>query len=519
MNRSVLIVIVDFLLISLLVFANLDNPNLPAAEEAPRKTALPSPTSRQQDVMDVLKISLDKERSSREQLDEQLRETQAKLQTREQVLGDREKLMREAEQMLRQKAAEAARLASERAAMERQVKANQESVAELQSRLTNTLTEASASRQHLEAVRNDLLAREQEEAILKRKLAELESNREAAEAEKQRLANQLEEAETEKRLVARQLEEAETEKSRVATQLKVAETEKLMVRQQLDSVQDEVQVERQEKAKLQEHAVKMQEHATKLAEGVTALAEKSGELTEEIREHRPLAPNTIFSDFVTNRVQADFRAVRSGVFGREINREKEAKTVLVRQGNQVYAIYHVNDTPLTFSFPGVDWDWLIANLRRGQTSARLEKISFLAMDPRVVLAPISEAKARELGSKIYSMPTDPFKFQEAILVGASEGYYGECTFQLDSENPQYVRMQRERFSRLSGKFAPSSGDLVFTKGGELLGLMVNKEYCLLLTQFSPAYHLQTGIGIGEQKTGQLLSQLFGQVARMPAKLQ
>ena len=81
------------------------------------------------------------------------------------------------------------------------------------------------------------------------------------------------------------------------------------------------------------------------------------------------------------------------------------------------------------------------------------------------------------------------------------------------------RMQRERFSWLVGKFAPSSGDLVFTKGGELLGLMVNKEYCLLLTEFTPAYHVQTGIGIGDQRTGVLLSQLYGQVARMPSKLQ
>jgi hypothetical protein len=207
------------------------------------------------------------------------------------------------------------------------------------------------------------------------------------------------------------------------------------------------------------------------------------------------------------------------MFGREVNREKEAKTVLLRQGGQVYAIYHVNDTPLSLSFPGIDWDWLIGNLRHGNAVARIEKISFLAVDPRVIVVPVTEAKARELGTKIYSIPKDPYKFQDAILVGANEGYYGECKFQMDAENPQYVRMQRERFNWLVGKFAPSSGDLVFTKGGELLGLMVNKEYCLLLTEFTPAYHIQMGIGIGDQQTGVLLSQLYGQLSRMPVKLQ
>jgi hypothetical protein len=292
-----------------------------------------------------------------------------------------------------------------------------------------------------------------------------------------------------------------------------------LVREQLNLVQGDVQVERTEKAKIQEHATKLQEHATKLAEGVTALAEQSGELTKEIRENRPLAPNTVFHDFVTNRVRADFRAVRTGLLGREVNREKEAKTVLVRQGTQIYALYHVNDTPLTLSFPGMDWDWLIGNLRRGSAVVKIERVSFLALDPRVVVVPVSEAKARELGSKVYTLPEDPFKFQEAILVGADEGYYGECRFQLDAENPQYVRLPRERFSKLFGKFAPSSGDLVFTKSGELLGLMVNKDYCLLLTQFSPAYHIQMGVGIGEQQTGLLLSQLHSQVTRMPTKLQ
>lgn len=519
MNRSVLIVIVDFLLISLLAFSRLDQTEVPPETKAPAEIPPINLSSSRQDMAELLKVSLEKERASREQLDEQLRLTQAQLQIREQSLDERERAMREAERLLKQKADEAARLAKERAAMERQFQVTQASVAELQKQLTNTLTEASTSRQNLEAVRADLAAREQEEALLKRRLAQLEDDRKElaeerneSEEEKQLLAAQLEAVEVEKRLVREQTQ-------KLATQLEVAETEKRLVRERLSSVQGEVQVERQEKARLQEHAARLQEHATKLAEGVTALAEKSSELTDEIRENRPLPPNAVFNEFVTNRVLCDFRAVRSGVFGREINRQKESKTVLVRQDGQVYAIYHVNDTPLTFSFPGIDWDWLLANLRRGETVVRIDRVSFLAIDPRVVVVPIPEARARDLGTKIYPIPKDPFKFQQAILIGANEGYYGECTFQVDPDNAQYVRMQRERFSWLAGKFAPSSGDLVFTKGGELLGVMVNKEYCLLLTSFSPVHDIQMGVGLGNQKTGMLLSQLFGQIARMPARLQ
>ena len=109
MNRSVLIVIVDFLLISLLAFSRFDEPDV--VEKPITGTALPASATGRQDLVDVLKVSLDKERESREQLNEQLRQAQAQLQGREQVLTDREKLMREAEALLREKADEAARLA------------------------------------------------------------------------------------------------------------------------------------------------------------------------------------------------------------------------------------------------------------------------------------------------------------------------------------------------------------------------------------------------------------------------
>ena len=493
-------------------FSRFDDPDV--TEKPVTGATASAAASGRKDMVDVLKLSLDKERESREQLNEQLRQAQAQLQGREKVLGDRESLMREAEQLLRQKADESARLAKERAALQQQVASAQTGVSELQKQLANSLQQASESRQHLEAVRNDLETREQEEAILKRKLAELEKSRLAAEASRQ--AAEASRLAAEKSRLA-----AEAEKQQLAAQLQVAETEKRLVKEQLDTTQGEVLVERQEKAKLQEHTVqlqehanKLQEHATKLAEGVTVLAEKSGEPTQEIRENRPLAPNTVFNEFVTNRVRF-FRAVRSGVFGREIN----GKSILVRQREPGLRHLPCQRYSLELSFPGVDSDRLIGDLRRGAAVVRIDRISFLGADPRIVVVPVPEAKAHELGSKVYSLPKEPFKFQEAILVGANEGYYGECRFQMDADNPGYVHMQRERFSWLVGKFAPSSGDLVFTKSGELLGVMVNKDYCLLLTTFSPAYHIQMGIGIGEQQTGTLLAQFYGQVARMPLKLQ
>src|SRR5205085_5376608 len=128
---------------------------------------------------------------------------------------------------------------------------------------------------------------------------------------------------------------------KLASQLQLTEAEKRMT-------QEELQRSRQEKAKLAEQT-------GKLATGVTALAEKTENLTAEIRQNRALAPNSIYSDFQTNRVQSFVQASRHGIFGQAVDKQKESKTVLIQQGTNTFAILHIDDTPLSIGDPGLDW--------------------------------------------------------------------------------------------------------------------------------------------------------------------
>ena len=117
------------------------------------------------------------------------------------------------------------------------------------------------------------------------------------------------------------------------------------------------------------------------------------------------------------------------------------------------------------------------------------------------------------------MASDPFKFQEAVIVGANEGYYGECKFQIDTITPNYVKVDRSLLKGLFGKFNPSRGDLVLTKTGELLGIMVNGEYCVVLNKVTPTRKILLGGEIAGQQTGQMLSQLSDRLGAMPFRLQ
>src|SRR6185436_10461442 len=177
-------------------------------------------------------------------------------------------------------------------------------------------------------------------------------------------------------------------------------------------------------------------------------------------------------------------------------------------GSQNYALFHVEDTPLLLWNPGTDWRRLTAVLARGNVAFAGVRIAFLAQDPRVVVIPIGEAQAKQLGAKIYKVAPDPFKFQDAIIVGATEGYYGECKFQIDLATPQYVKVDRSLIRGMFGKFNPSRGDLVLSRTGEVLGIMVNAEYCAVLNKIVPTRTIQLGNEIASQQTGQLLAQLY-----------
>src|SRR4029077_1846427 len=126
---------------------------------------------------------------------------------------------------------------------------------------------------------------------------------------------------------------------------------------------------------------------------------------------------------------------------------------------------------------------------------------------------------RALGCKIYPLSATPFKFQDAVLVGTRDAYYGECKFEIDASTPHYLKLDHNFLKGLFGKFNPSRGDLVFSKTGELLGVMANGTYCLMLHNFETAATFQFGPDMRDQHTAQTLSAFYSRIIAMPFKLQ
>jgi hypothetical protein len=162
---------------------------------------------------------------------------------------------------------------------------------------------------------------------------------------------------------------------------------------------------------------------------------------------------------------------------------------------------------------------LTGALVRGGTTIPIRLLSFYQLDPRIVLIPVTQTEAKQLGGTPYRTSPDPYKFQDAIVVGAQEGYYGECSFQIDVSTPLYLKMDHNSLKGLFGKFNPSRGDLVFSRMGELLGVMANSTYCMMIKGFTPTATLQFAQDVRNQQPAETLGRLYTLISKLPSKLQ
>ena len=448
MNKTLLLIICDFLLLNLLALTSWEKAEPTAvAHPAPGQTADAGASSKDQDLVETMRLSLEDERSTRTELATQL-----------------------------------ASLESEKSTLASSLANTQQQASDLDRQLVAASQDASATKERLAQLQREFDAKQAEAAHQREQVAKLEK------------AN----AEARERIEG------------LAVAVKVAEQEKQIIRETAETYKQQAEAERQERQKVQATTVQ-------LAQGVGQLAEKSGELTREIRDNRPINANVLFNEFLANRVEVKIAAERDAVIGSG-RRESAANTVLVTDGRQTYAVLHIDDTPFSYQELSSNWLRIGAELSRGSGRDAATTLHFLSLDPRVLVVPVEPAQVALLGAKVYQLALEPFKFPDAMLVNQGGKGYGEVPFKLDPQQPAFVRMDNRFFKKLVGDFTPSRGDLVFSKTGELLGIMVSNSYCALLDNFLPARSIKLGDTSG-QETGRLLSEMASRYRSLPFRMQ
>jgi predicted nucleic acid-binding Zn-ribbon protein len=480
MNKTLLLIICDFLLLNLLALTRWDRMDEHPAGST-RQTAavierMGTAPAGDEDLVETLRLSLEEERASRDALTSDLEAAQARLSETSLTLAEREQLAQELRQGLAARERQAQELSERVAATQGELQAAQQ-------RIQLASQEAGQMRSQSQQLQQELAARQREAAELAARAEQLERDRQAAQQEIQSLT----------------------------IQTRVAEQERVALRETVDGLRGQVASERAERERLYEHT-------GKLAEGVTQLAGQSAELRQEIRSTVPVNANVLFSEFLENRVRASFEGSRQGPRG-PTPRAGTTQSVLVTDGAEVFAIFHVENTPLSLREAGADWLTLRGSLASENFIMPVPSLRFLSVDPRIVAVPVPPQTASQLGAKVYPTALEPFRWPEAVLINTAGGYYGETEFRLDPATPGYVRMRSRIFSRLFGEFSPSTGDLVFSKTGELLGIMINREYCALIDTFLPAGRLPFGEDVRAERSSETLNAMRARVSRLPRALQ
>lgn len=469
MNKTLLLIMCDFLLLNLLALTRWEKaePSQTQLETAAPRSAAAAPVINA-DMVELMRVSLEDEKASREQLAAQLSSAQGTLSEREKNLA-----------------------------------ALQQQKGQLEGALATTQTSARELEQRYSAASQEAFLTKEQLAKLQR---ELEEKRAEAERQQAELAR-----------MERQQAEARQRIENLNRKVGEVERENLLIAQNLTEAKQQVEAERTERIKVQEQTTQLAQGVGQLSEGVGQLTERSGQLRQEIRDNRPINPNLIFSEFISNRVQTSLTARRPGLFGPSV-REKEAQTVLVSDGEKIYALMHLSDTPFTLSEIPADYDQVSGRLVRGSFNAPISELHFLRLDPRLVVAPVDSSLSSLMGAKIYQLAKEPFKFPEAVLLRADDGRYGETPFRIDPANANYVKMDNRITTRLFGEISPKRGDLVFSKTGDLIGIMVNSDYCAVLGDFTASYTLKAGDN-PDPKTSTILGDAQSRWSRLPIRLQ
>tara|TARA_B100000959_G_scaffold282081_1_gene347686 strand:- start:133 stop:1872 length:1740 start_codon:yes stop_codon:yes gene_type:complete len=223
--------------------------------------------------------------------------------------------------------------------------------------------------------------------------------------------------------------------------------------------------------------------------------------------NKPLVPNAMAQKYFKNKVDLQFKEPGRFFGGTTTTSSTVLVEVMEKGTPHVYAITHLKETPYMKVGRMREIKGVSGALKpRNGVGEAFDNLLFLKADPRVTIISVGlagSAKVKALGVNPYKLATDPFKFPTAFIMSKNGEKFGTTDFYTDPNHKGYVKVDRiAPLLNFGGKFTPTRGDLVFSRTGDLLGLMANNKYCLVIQNATTNGGLQ--LGKGDLKLGQTL---------------
>jgi hypothetical protein len=446
MNQSMLIVICDFLTLSMLALARFDKAP-PEPVQAPSVANQTMQVTAAPDVMESLKDSLRSEELARIEMLAELERRAGELQT--QV---------ERSESLEQ---EKSRLEGEQERLERLR-------SQLEQERDNLTYQVSRTQQERDRLREEMAAAQERQRMIQEQLAKREQDLERSRGEISQLQQEKHETERDNAILATRLESAQAAQQRL---------------------EGEISTLRTEREAAHEQASQLAKNVGELAQAQVSATET---ISEEIRAATPVSLNTIYDNFRKSRAILRFNTRETLLIG-EGEAIYELYTVFVRDGQGgVVALCEAARTPLEADNLD-DLRSVQAMMTMGGGIRRaVDGATFLKADPRVLAFPLSAEDAQAPNVRPFELETDPFRYANAVILTADGERYGEVPFRLSPGTTRYIDVQSSIANRLFGSFAPVEGDLVFSQKGNLMGFMVSSTRAVLLSNLDTVDQVALG---------------------------
>ena len=571
MNRSLLLVVCDFLLLSILALARFDVPKDAVIAKDQQKIVSKEVVERisdgenYDDVVAELEATnetlLENLSSDKDDLVNQKLELEEQIALRRQELADKEEQLASRDETIAQNEAaiEAGKVESEQLEAQRQ---------EIERKREALLQSNAASKKELELLAKNLAdakKRSDELAALKeRQQKEAESMKvELAVTQEKAKAEELRAAETKALL----LEEKKRSDALVASTTKIDERIDNLnrdLKQDLAGVGQELRGVGQELKGVGENIAGVGERITSVSNEVTSVKQDVSKVGEEVQgvketvsdvsqevqgvgsrvetiqqdvneqaaaqeenfrklsERQTKTVNEIFSKYEENKIKLTFTySHTSGLFSKETAETFTMDTIIMVDGSFAYSLVHAKDSPFKLE----PRPRKLIKVSGEITSPKLKspipvtEIAFMD-DPRILIVPlyINPAELRKTSTiELFSSPDNPYLFSEAVVVDAKDGRFGQTDFVRDERDARYIKVSHTRFAFVTGAFDPGKGDLVFSQKGEVLGILVNRDYAFHVKNLGARIHTGSRTSLGEPfnssktnlLTGSLKKKLFG----------
>ena len=540
MNRSLLLVVCDFLLLSILALARFDVPadatiakdgqkivsnavierisdgenydDVVAELEATNETLLENLSS---DKDDLLEQKL--------KLESQIAQRQKELEDKENQIASRDAVIADNQEEIKKSQAEAQELERKREEIEKKREA--------------LLQTNAASKKELELLSKNLADAKQKSS----QLAELKAKTEKeAETFRLELAKSMEKVKAEEKATATAQAQLKDEKRRgdalaastakfdqkidsinaglkgVGQDLKVVGQGLAGVGDKITNVTNDVNSVKQDVSRVGQEIEGVGSKVENIKKEVEVSVAQQKENFKKLTDVQTKSLNEIFTRYDENKIKLELTFSHKGGFMGAMKTDTfEMDTIIMIDGSFAYSLVHARNSPFRLE-PSVRKLTAVTGQIKSpklKNSIEVKEVAFMD-DPRILIVPlyINPAELEKTSEiKVFNAPQNPYLFSEAVVVNSKTGRFGQTDFIRDERDSRYIKVSHSNFAFITGKFDPGKGDLVFSQKGELLGIMVNNDYAFHVKNLGTRIHNGSRTTLGNTfnpiKTNPLMASL------------